>query len=183
MKTIRNKREKKTNKTRKKRIYTNIEYNSKDGMLTSVWGPSMWHVLHTISFNYPVKPSNEQKQHYRDFIISLQHILPCGKCRENFKTNLKQLPLLRKHMKNRETFSKYVYNLHELINKMLNKKSGLTYSEVRERYEHFRARCSANVEFKTKENGCIHPLKGQKSKCVLQIVPDDTKCESFQSKI
>jgi len=183
MKTIRNKREKKTNKTRKKRIYTNIEYNSKDGMLTSVWGPSMWHVLHTISFNYPVKPSNEQKQHYRDFIISLQHILPCGKCRENFKTNLKQLPLLRKHMKNRETFSKYVYNLHELINKMLNKKSGLTYSEVRERYEHFRARCSTNVEFKTKENGCIHPLKGQKSKCVLQIVPDDTKCESFQSKI
>ena len=62
MKTIRNKREKKTNKTRKKRIYTNIEYNSKDGMLTSVWGPSMWHVLHTISFNYPVKPSNEQKK-------------------------------------------------------------------------------------------------------------------------
>ena len=58
---------------------------------------------------------------------------------------------------------------------MLNKKSGL-HIPVRERYEHFRARCSTNVEFKTKENGCIHPLKGQKSKCVLQIVPDDTKC-------
>ena len=187
MKTLRNRRSKKNNKTRKIKIYSNSEYNSKDGMLTSVWGPSMWHVLHTISFNYPVKPSKEQKSQYRDFILSLQHILPCGKCRENFKTNLKQLPLLKKHMKNRATFSKYIYDLHELINKMLNKTSNLTYADVRERYEHFRARCSQKsdmkIEIKTKENGCIHPLKGQKSKCVLQIVPDDTKCESFQSKI
>ena len=28
-------------------------------MLTSVWGPSLWHSLHTISFNYPVKPTKE----------------------------------------------------------------------------------------------------------------------------
>ena len=42
-------------------------------------------------------------------------------------------------MKNRETFSKYVYNLHEHINKMLKKKSNLTYDDVRVRYEHFRA--------------------------------------------
>ena len=30
-------------------------------MLTSVWGPPMWHALHTISFNYPVNPSLQQK--------------------------------------------------------------------------------------------------------------------------
>ena len=30
-------------------------------MLTSVWGPSMWHYLHTMSFNYPVKPTPEEK--------------------------------------------------------------------------------------------------------------------------
>ena len=46
-------------------------------------------------------------------------------------------------MKNRETFSKFVYNLHEHINGMLGKSSGLSYEDVRERYEHFRARCSA----------------------------------------
>jgi hypothetical protein len=175
----------KTIKSKGKKIYSTSEYNSKDGMLTSVWGPSMWHVLHTISFNYPVKPSIQQQKHYRNFVLSLKHVLPCGKCRDNFKTNLKQLPLLKKHMKNRSTFSKYMYDIHELINKMLNKTSCLTYSEVRERYEHFRARCSKSkeIEIKIKENGCIHPLKGQKSKCVLKIVPDDEKCESFQDKI
>jgi len=44
-------------------------------------------------------------------------------------------------MKSRDTFSKYVYDLHETVNKMLEKRSGLSYADVRERYEHFRARC------------------------------------------
>ena len=33
------------------------DYESGDGMLTSVWGPSLWHSIHTMSFNYPVKLS------------------------------------------------------------------------------------------------------------------------------
>ena len=45
-------------------------------------------------------------------------------------------------MKNRFTFSKFIYDLHENINTMLGKTSGLTYSMVRERYEHFRSRCT-----------------------------------------
>ena len=31
-----------------------------------------------------------------------------------------------------------------------------------------------------KEKGCTEPLTGEKSKCVLQIVPKTTVCESFQ---
>ena len=111
-------------------------------MLTTVWGPSMWHYLHTMSFNYPTEPTSEDKNNYRNFILDLQNVLPCKYCRMNLKTNLKQLPLKMSDMKNRENFSKYIYNLHELINKMLNKKSNLTYCDVRERYEHFRARCT-----------------------------------------
>ena len=45
-----------------KLTYNSDDYNSGDGMLTSVWGPSLWHYLHTISFNYPVTPTQEQKQ-------------------------------------------------------------------------------------------------------------------------
>ena len=40
-------------------------------MLTSVWGPSLWHTLHTISFNYPVKPTKQQKKHYKTLIMNL----------------------------------------------------------------------------------------------------------------
>ncbi len=181
------------NTTRKRRrttksapVYSLDEYNSNDGMLTSVWGPGMWHYMHTMSFNYPVKPTNEDKHHYRDFMINLKYVLPCGKCRANLRKNFKRLPLTLKHMQSRETFSKYVYDLHELVNKMLGKSSGLSYADVRERYEHFRARCAQPIKAKTckrgkkLENGCTEPLYGEKAKCVLKIVPHDEKCETLQ---
>ena len=182
----------------KKRLFSVTDYESNDGMLTTVWGPSKWHFLHTMSFNYPVHPSLDDKRKYRNYMLSLKYVLPCGKCRKNLKENYKKLPLTMSHMKTRDTFSRYVYDLHELVNDMLGKKSGLTFEQVRERYEHFRARCvksSGEIlkkktvvysgrrsirKTKKKENGCTEPLFGEKSKCVLQIVPQNKKCDTFQ---
>ncbi len=172
-----------------KHVFTKKDYGSGDGFLTSTWGPAAWHLLHTISFNYPVKPTAEQKQQYRDFILSLQNVLPCKYCRINLKTNFKQLPLKMCHMANRDAFSKYIYNLHELVNKMLKKKSNLTYCDVRERYEHFRSRCTeekpkifkfTKTKKNKKEKGCTEPLYGKKSKCIINIVPQEEKGESIQ---
>ena len=177
------------NKT-KKRVFTKKHYNSGDGMLTSVWGPPMWHYLHTMSFNYPVKPSVQDKIHYKNFIINLQYVLPCKYCRMNLSNNFKKKPLQMCHMKSRETFSRYIYELHELINKMLNKKSDLSYCDVRERYEHFRSRCTEekpkvftfkkSKTMKKREKGCTEPLYGKKSKCVINIVPIENKSATFQ---
>jgi hypothetical protein len=94
-------------------------------------------------------------------------------------------------MKDRATFSKFVYDLHELINKMLGKNSGLSYCDVRERYEHFRARCVLDIDAdkekieellrnKKKEIGCTEPMYGKKSKCVIKIVPQDVKCDTLE---
>lgn len=174
----------------KKKIFMDNDYKSGQGMLTSVWGPSLWHFLHTMSFNYPTNPTYEEKINYKKYIYSLQYILPCKYCRINLKKNFKSLPLNMEHMKDRNTFSRYIYDLHELINKMLCKKSNLTYENVRERYEHFRSRCNKkNIKRKTiklrktrkrKEKGCIEPLYGEKSKCIIKIVPQNKKCETFQ---
>ena len=172
---------------KKHRIFTKKDYNAGDGMLTTVWGPPMWHYLHTMSFNYPVTPTSEDKRNYRDFILNLRHVLPCKYCRINLKTNLKQIPLKMADMKDRESFSRYIYELHELVNRMLKKSSGLSYCDVRERYEHFRARCTDEkpslFKFKRqltrkkrrKEKGCTEPLYGKKSKCVMNIVPQDDR--------
>jgi hypothetical protein len=186
------------NKTRKI-VFSKKDYNSNDGILTSIWGPSMWHFLHSMSFNYPIDPTCDDKNHYRDFVLNLRFVLPCGKCRKNLCKNFKKLPLKMADMKSRHTFSLYIYKLHEVVNKMLNKKSGLTYNDVRERYEHFRSRCVNPMPIgkgtklnkcnggksKTKkqrydEKGCTEPLYGEKSKCVLHIVPQTEKCSTFQ---
>jgi hypothetical protein len=137
--------------TQKYRVYKKSDFNSGDGMLTSVWGPSLWHYLHTMSFNYPVKPTQQDKKHYKAFILSLQNVLPCKYCRENLKNNLKKLPLTQKDLKSRDAFSRYIYKLHEHVNAMLGKKSGLKFCDVRERYEHFRSRCTIDLELKKQE--------------------------------
>ena len=89
-------------------------------------------------------------------------------------------------MTNRNTFSRFIYKLHETINTLLNKKSGLTYCDVRERYEHFRSRCTEEKSSKLKlvkgapEKGCTEPLYGKKSKCIIKIVPQEEQCPTFQ---
>ena len=195
MKTRKRKQKGGRNKTFKKK-----DFESASGMLTTVWGPSIWHFLHTMSFNYPVNPTRKHKKDYKKFIMSLGKILPCRHCRENIIKNLKSQPLTESALKNRHNFSKWMYNLHERVNKMLKKKSGLTFKQVRNRYENFRARCSEDdkkikkvvLRYKTKsrkktrkmkvkkEKGCTEPLFGKKSKCIIKIVPKDKKEETFQ---
>jgi hypothetical protein len=170
-------------------VYTKDDFNSGDGMITSSWGPAFWHILHMMSFNYPVNPTKEDKHQYKNFILNLRYVLPCKYCRMNLKNNFKILPLTNECMKNRETFSRYIYNLHETVNKMLGKTSGLSYEDVRIRYENFRSRCTIEKpklfnfrKLKTlkKEKGCTEPLYGKKSKCVIKIVPQDSSDKTFQ---
>jgi hypothetical protein len=181
-------------RTKKMRAFTKKDFHSGDGMLTTVWGPSMWHFLHTMSFNYPVTPTPDQKRHYMDFILNLRNILPCKYCRMNLTNNLATRPLKMCHMESRDTFSRFIYDLHETVNKLLGKNSGLSYCDVRERYEHFRSRCTQDAPkvfnfrefYRGKmgkkgrhEKGCTEPLYGKKAKCVISIVPQEVKVPTF----
>ena len=187
---------KKRGKHKKRKTYTKKHYSSGDGMLTSVWGPPLWHYLHVMSFNYPVKPSKNDKKYYKDFICNLRNVLPCRYCRQNLKKNLKMLPLTHRDLKNRDKFSRWVFKLHELVNAMLGKKSGLQFCDVRDRYEHFRSRCTQDSKVvsgkilkdhlrktrkrERKEKGCTEPLYGKKSQCIVKIVPQNKKNKTFQ---
>jgi hypothetical protein len=145
-----------------------------------------------MSFNYPINPTPEDKTNYRNFILNLRYVLPCKYCRQNLTNNLKSNPLNMSDMKNRDTFSRFIYKLHETVNKLLGKKSGLSYCDVRERYEHFRSRCTdekpkiLNIKktlkktLKKKEKGCTEPLYGKKAKCIIKIVPQEEKCKTLQ---
>lgn len=188
---MRNFTRKKGTSKKNTRTFKKKDYYSGDGMLTNVWGPSLWHYLHTMSFNYPIYPTSQDKKQYRDFIISLQYVLPCKYCRMNLIKNFKAFPITSNDMMNRNSFSRYVYKLHESVNKMLKKKSGLSYCDVRERYEHFRARCTNTKpklfhiktyknKTKSEEKGCTEPLYGKKSKCIIKIVPQEEKCNTMQ---
>ena len=163
------------------KVFTSEDYKSDNGMMTSIWGPPAWHFLHCISFNYPVNPTPEQKKKYYNYVMSFGQILPCKYCRDNFNKNIKSIKFTMKDMKNRDTFSKIIYELHETVNDMLGKESGLSYEEVKDRYELFRSRCVDQPDkIEIYEKGCTEPIyKGAKSKCVLKIIPKTDKCESI----
>ena len=174
------------------------DYENDNGMLTTVWGPSLWHSIHTISFNYPVQPTKQEQTDYYKFIMSLEKVLPCKYCRQNFSKNMravnkrKRTTLKRALARGRAGFSRYMYDFHNEVNVMLGKPITLTYKQVKERYENFRARCTLkkseaemqeckrNIKRMKREKGCTESLYGMKSRCVIVTLPaDGPKCDSF----
>lgn len=154
--------------------YSKEDYASSNGMMTAIWGPGMWHFLHTISFNYPIQPTKEEKKHYEAYINSIRFVLPCRYCRDNYANNLKNAGWKRGVLKSRDTFSRFMYRLHNAVNRQLGKRCDLSYEAVRDRYEGYRSRCMTPQEIKkivkkTKETGCIHPLYGESRRAIITI--------------
>jgi hypothetical protein len=89
-------------------------------MNPSVWGPPFWFVMHTVSLNYPLKPSfAEQRTHY-DFFYNVRDILPCEMCRQHYRTLLKQYPL-QPFLDNRDSLVAWVVLIHNQVNARLGK--------------------------------------------------------------
>lgn len=161
------------------------DYNSSNGMQTSMFG-TIWFILHLISFNYPIEPTDMDKKHYTMFIKSLGYVLPCVYCRDNYEKNLKHAGFNISVMKNRDTFSKFIYKLHNTVNKMLDKKVNISYTEVRDRYEFFRSRCNETKVIissnNKKEKKCENSIYGLKAQAIIEIHPKGTKKDTFINK-
>jgi hypothetical protein len=132
-----------------------------------------------------IKTNNPLTENIKKIIISAKKYDKHSEYKK-ITNNFKKYPLTEEIFYSRNTFSRYIYNLHEIINKMLGKTSNLTYCQVRDRYENFRSRCVVekpkffNFNKKNKEKGCTKPLYGNKAKCVLSFVPATTKCKTIK---
>jgi hypothetical protein len=81
--------------------------------------------------------------------------------------------------RSRETLSRWVYDLHSCVNRMLGKPNKYTYEQARTRFENFRARCrepearraGGGQRKPAVEGGCTDPVSGLKSRCTLMIEP------------
>ena len=172
---------------------TSQEDYSKNGMLVKAWGPPGWVFLHCCAINYPQEPTERQKREYLAFFKSVGDVLPCRYCRESYQMYIKQestllcLPV----MKNRQTLSKWLYDIHNKVNKKLGVTDVPSFNEVTEKYESFRSKCghkSPDVIEKIVKKGCTDPLKGHRKKCVIRFIDVDAsgnpvKKSSFGSSL
>lgn len=156
------------------------KYDSGQGFCTSIWSGPLWHVLHTISFNYKVHPSPGDKRHYYRFMQSLGNVLPCGACRRNYRKNLREMGFsMDRDLKSRNTFSRFVYRLHRRVQRMTTPSPAPAWQRdlppfeaVRETYECFRATsCGTGGAGGVKEKGCTEPRNQVKSRMLMRVVP------------
>jgi hypothetical protein len=107
-----------------------------DGFMTKLWGPGMWESLLYIAFAYPVNPTDVDKQKYKSFFELLGYVLPCKMCQESYKMYITEgdTKITDDIFNNRTTLTKWLYTVHEKVNKKLGVEYGLTYEDVSRRY-------------------------------------------------
>ena len=87
-------------------------------MNQNIWGPHMWFALHSISFTYPLHPTELDKKRYGKFIDLLQYVIPCSVCRKNFRRNLKEFP---PNLNSRKAFVYWLIDIHNEVNSLTGK--------------------------------------------------------------
>jgi hypothetical protein len=139
--------------------------NRNNGLITKIWGGPGWTFGHAVTFGYPLEPTNEQKQDYKQYFMLYGKILPCRYCRESYEKFISEgeTKLTDEVMESRHTLTRWFYNVHEAVNKKLAVEYGVTYEDVVRRFESFRARCGPAKEPSTGMRGqpiqgCITPL-------------------------
>jgi hypothetical protein len=131
-----------------------VDKNASNGILTKIFGPPLWEALHCITFGYPLEPTDEQKREYKSHFTTLQYVLPCIFCRRSYAEYISTEPtkLTDEVMTNRETLTKWLYLLHERVNSKLGVRYGVTFEQVKDKYESYRAKCDPT------KHGCSMPL-------------------------
>ena len=103
-------------------------------MSVSYWGPITWKTLHCITYNYPSRPSLQDKKVYYEFFYQiLPYLLPCQICQKHYLKNLNSFPLALK-LNRREDFIRWLVDLHNYINRK-NNKPYINYQYVDRLYE------------------------------------------------
>ena len=107
---------------------------SKSGI--SNWGSSGWNLLHNISWNYPNKPTLEEKKNIFNFLIYFASVIPCMRCRRDWTEYLNENMTSSDsvHLSSKDALTRFLVSGHNVVNTKLGKKS-MTYKEAEKLYD------------------------------------------------
>lgn len=96
----------------------------------SNWGPILWKIIHTIAFN---SPENISQNDYINFYKSIENIIPCSICKQEYSNKLRIFPLIN-YFKSKREIEEWSIKIHNSINR-INKKKEYNYDEVKKIYK------------------------------------------------
>jgi hypothetical protein len=142
--------------------------NINNGLLPLIWGPHLWKSLHCITFAYPINPTQEDKINYKNFFIYLQYVIPCKSCGDSYAKFINEgdVKLTDSVLENRATLTKWMYDLHNAVNNKLSINYDVSFKQIKDRYEKFRAICDPNLP------GCIMSLNNKKESYIHNSIND-----------
>jgi hypothetical protein len=85
-----------------------------------IWGPHYWFFLHTIAMSYPLRPNAVTKKKYYDFVQNIPLFIPVESMAGEFSKLLDQYPV-QPYLDNKESFIRWMWFIHNKINKKLEK--------------------------------------------------------------
>jgi len=108
-----------------------------------VWGPFFWHTIHIAALGYPQEPTYSDKKAMKEFLESMQSIIPCPICRKHYVSHLAKMPISASIDSRNDVF-RWTVDLHNEVNEMLGKRK-YTETEVIQFYTRLGARGKSPV--------------------------------------
>ena len=100
-----------------------------------------------VAMLYPDNPDEETANNYKNFYYSLANVLPCMVCRDHLRQNINELPI-ENYLGNSKLLSKWVIQLHNIVNR-INKKKIVGYEEgLKMFYENNKNKLNKQDKFK-----------------------------------
>lgn len=115
--------------------------NSRIGLQPTCWGSGAWMFLHSIAYAY--NPEIDKEKYY-NFFMNLGYVLPCEECRLHYSQNVNKNEL-QTALQNQETMFRWVYDLHNQVNKQTGvpESKWPSYDSIKQRYSSFKASCTS----------------------------------------
>ena len=80
-------------------------------------GPNLWVSLHAVAFYYDPRDATT----FRNWIGTISILIPCRKCRQHMRQNLRTYPLTDHDLASSANLFKWTYKLHDHVNVQLGK--------------------------------------------------------------
>jgi hypothetical protein len=100
-----------------------------------LWASSAWSFLYYIILSYSINPTEQEKNDIKNFLNSYGDVIPCLKCRTNFKDHFHKNPLNYNALSSRLKLMNWLLNLYNEINISIGKKK-ISMCVFKNMYEH-----------------------------------------------
>ena len=104
-----------------------------DNINPKIWGEYFWATGFYVVYSYPNNPTGDDRDTILNFFDQFKNILPCEKCRFNFKNHLLKFPLDDMALTNKISLVNWFLNIHNEVNNMLGKRK-LTIDDIYNKY-------------------------------------------------